>query len=78
MSGAIKIKSEAEGKRQVKALLRNQTRTKVDFETGIPGAGKQMEKMDKRIEALEQEIAKLSGQYDNLWAWKMQQELKGE
>lgn len=78
MGGAIKIKSEAEGKRKVKALLKNQTRTKVDAETGIPGAGKQMEKMEKRIEALEQEIAKLSGQYDNLWAWKMQQELKGE
>lgn len=78
MGGKLKAKTEKDATRIIKGLTRNQTRVKVDAETGIPGAGKQLEKMEKRIEALEQQIAKISGQYDKLWAWKLQQELKGE
>ncbi|KKL06486.1 hypothetical protein LCGC14_2595520, partial [marine sediment metagenome] len=54
MGGAVKIPNKKQGERLVKALLRNQTRAKVDTETGIPGAGKQMEKMEKQITSLKQ------------------------
>lgn len=76
MGGAIIIKNKKKGELQVNALLRNQTARKVDAETGISGAGKQMEKMTKRIEALEKAIAQMTSQYNLLIAWKSEQDMK--
>lgn len=77
MSHELRI-SKKNAARTIKALTRGQTRTKVDAEVGIPGAMKIIEKLEKRIGDLEQKISKLSGQYDLLWAWKMESEMRGE
>lgn len=68
MGGAVKITNRTKGERQVKALLRNQTRVKVDAETSISGAGKQMEKMEKRIEKLEKRVKALEAREEEWWA----------
>ncbi len=78
MGGAVKIPNKKQGERQVKALLRNQTRVKADADTGIPGAGKQMEKLEKQLAALKKTIAGHQKTIDKLWAWKMAQELKDD
>ncbi len=76
MGGTLEFKDKAKGERFIKQLKKKQTRAKVDTETGIPGAGKQMEKMEKQIAALKKAIAGHQKTIDKLWAWKMAQEMK--
>lgn len=76
MSGTIEIKNKKKGERFVKQLKKKQTRAKVDAETGITGAGKQMEKMEKQLVALKKTVAGHQKTIDKLWAWKMESEMK--
>ncbi len=76
MGGKLKAKTEEEASRIIKGLTRTQTRAKVDAETGIPGAGKQMEKMAKQIAALKKKVAGHQKTINKLWVWKMAQEMK--
>lgn len=69
MSGSITIKDKKKGARVVKALLRKPTRARADKETGIPGAGIRFEKLEKRIDELESEVAVLRAQTADVWAW---------
>jgi len=53
--GKLRIKARDE-KRVIKALKRKQTMAKADEQTGIPGAGERLEKMEKDITALKETI----------------------
>lgn len=54
--GKLRIKARDE-KRIIKALTRKQTVAKADEQTGIPGAGERLERMEKEIEKFKKTIA---------------------
>lgn len=78
MGGSITIKDKKKGERFVKSLKKGQTRAKVDAETGIPGAMKIIEKLEKRIKDLEKANTSLSTTVGLLWKWKIETEMKTE
>jgi len=77
MGGTIEIKDKKKGERTVKALLKKQTRAKADAETGIPGTGKRMEQLEKRIKDLEKANSSLTLTVGKLWKWKIETEMRG-
>ena len=76
MSGTIEIKNKKKGERAVKALIKKRVLNKVDTDTGIPGAGKQIEKLEKRIKSLEDTLTGLGVTVGKLHRWKMESEMK--
>jgi len=73
---SITIKDKKKGARVVKALTKPQSRAKVDAEMGVEGAHVKLERLEAEVKKLKEKVAKLSGQYDKLWKWKMEQEMK--
>ena len=78
MQGKILIKNKAQGERAVKGLLKTQTAKKVDTETGIPGAGKQMEALQKEITSLKKSLSGLSLTVGKLWKDKVEREMRDD
>lgn len=76
MGGKLKAKTEKDGKRIVKALTKKQTRAKVDTETGIPGAGKQLEALQKDISALKKANSALTVTVGKLWKDKVERDMR--
>ncbi len=77
MNGNITIKDKKKGERVVKRLLKKQTMAKVDKETGIPGAGKQIEALQKEVAALKRANTSLTMTVGKLWKWKCDTREKG-
>ena len=76
MDGKLRVKTEKEGKRLVKALTKPQTRAKVEAE--IPGAMDLIEKLQKDVAALKKKVAGHEKIIQKLWVWKMEQEKKND
>jgi len=75
MSGQLEIKNKAKGERVVKEFKKQQTRRKVDEETGIPGAMELIEKLQKEVAALKKKTAGHEKILQKLWNWKLKQEM---
>lgn len=68
MMGELHIKSEREAKAFIRGLAKERKRKEADAEIG-EGAGKRLERMEKRIVELEQEVKVLRAQTADVWAW---------
>lgn len=71
MGGAITIKDPKKGKRIVKALTRKQAVDKADEQTGIPGAGERLEKMEKELAKQKITIASQKHRINDLMAFAL-------
>ena len=74
MGGKLTAKTEAQGKRMIDGLTKQQTRARVDKEMGVEGAHKKLEALEKEVKALKKEVSTLLGQYRLLWKWKGEME----
>lgn len=69
--GAIRV-SKKKGDAVVKSLTRNQQRSRVDADLPeIPNASKVIEKLEKRIKKVEDELKMREAQLNKLWEWYM-------
>lgn len=78
MGGGIHIRDKRKGDAAVKALTKKRKRVQADTETGIEGAGKRLESLEKEVAELRDELLSLAGIVGKLWAWKLMQEMKDE
>ena len=79
MAGKLQIRDKRKGEAVAKGLLKKRKRVQADTEIGIEGAGKRLEKLERRIEELEGEVALLRAQTADVWAWwKNTQEVNDE
>lgn len=69
--GKLQIRDKKKGERAVKQLRRSQQRAEVDAETGIPGAGERLEKMEKELEKQKKTIASQEHRIQDLIAFAL-------
>lgn len=68
----LRLPGGAKGERAVKRLLKNQERVQIDTDLPeIPNASKVIEKLEKRIEKVEDELKMREAQWNKLWEWYM-------
>lgn len=68
--GKLRLPGGAKGERAAKRLLKNQERARIDADMPeIPNASKVIEKLEKRIKKLEDELRMREAQWNKLWEW---------
>jgi len=68
--GSLRIKDKRKGERAVKQLLKQQTRAQIDATMPeIPDAYKVIERLEKRVKKLEDELKMREKQLNLLWKW---------
>lgn len=73
--GKLHIKNKRKGDAFVRDLTKERKRKQADVEIG-EGAGKRLEKLEKKVEEQQDAIDLLLSRTGKLWDWMMEQEMK--